>query len=120
MTAPRMSALEQSAAAPAAFVLSADDQRTLARMFLQISHEDLQLLEHAVLGAEFDEVLHRVHRLHGAALTVGAASLAMELESFEKVLREALQIPTDSQARLSRVRLSLRGYQRDQRDGQRR
>ena len=94
----------------AAFELSAADKLTLARMFLDTSREDLQRLSLALQGAELDEVIHRVHRLHGAALTVGASHLVAELESFEKILREGSQIPADSQERLTRLRQALADY----------
>lgn len=115
MKAPRVGGLEGSAQhrpdAPLSFELSPEDKRTLARLFLETSHEDLRLLECALLGAEPGEVLHRVHRLHGAALTVGATPMLAELECFEKVLREAAQIPVDCQERLIRLRQQLVQYQ---------
>ncbi|WP_311970211.1 Hpt domain-containing protein [Pseudomonas baltica] len=115
MKAPWVSGLERSAPdrpdAPGSFQLSAEDKRVLTHMFLETSHEDLQLLECALLGAQPGEVLHRVHRLHGAALTAGATPMLAELESFERVLREAAHIPTDSQERLIRLRQQLAQYQ---------
>jgi HPt (histidine-containing phosphotransfer) domain-containing protein len=93
------------------FQLSAEDKRTLARLFLETSHEDLLKLEHALQADDFDEVLHRVHRLHGAALTMGAMPLVGQLESFERTLHEARQIPADSHERLARLRRDLHDYQ---------
>ena len=97
--------------ASCSFQLSAEDKRTLARLFLETSHEDLLVLEHALQGSDFGEVLHRVHRLHGAALTVGATPLVAQLESFERTLHEARQIPADSHERLARLRRDLHDYQ---------
>jgi HPt (histidine-containing phosphotransfer) domain-containing protein len=96
---------------PAAFELSAEDQRTLMRLFLQTTQEDLQRLERALQDAAPGEMLHRVHRLHGAALTVGATPMIAELEGFEKILQETLQVPADSEARLMRLHERLRDYQ---------
>jgi len=92
---------------PAAFELSPEDKRTLLRMFLDTSEQDLRFLECALRSSDYDEVLHRVHRLHGAALTVGATSLVAQLESFERILCEALHIPADAQARLARLHQHL-------------
>jgi HPt (histidine-containing phosphotransfer) domain-containing protein len=114
MKVPRLPAVERKTqdrpGPPRAFELSAEDKRTLVRLFLESSHEDLRVLEHAMLAGEFDEVLHRVHRFHGAALTVGATPLVAQLESFERILREALQIPADGQARLAHLRQGLQDY----------
>jgi len=102
---------EQMPGASYTFQLSAEDKRTLARLFRETSQEDLLNLEHALQGGDFGEVLHRVHRLHGAALTVGAKPLVTQLESFERILHEARQIPADSQERLARLRQALQDYQ---------
>jgi HPt (histidine-containing phosphotransfer) domain-containing protein len=84
------------------------------KMFLDTSHEDLRLLDEALRGRKTDDALHRVHRLYGAALTVGATSLVSELERFEISMRLALRIPADSQQRLDRLRQNLLDYQRFQ------
>jgi HPt (histidine-containing phosphotransfer) domain-containing protein len=104
-------AVGESPGASYSFQLSAQDKRTLARLFLETSHEDLLKLEHALQGDDFDEALHRVHRLHGAALTVGATPLVAQLETFERTLHEARQLPADSHERLARLRQDLHDYQ---------
>lgn len=96
----------------ATFTLSPEDQLTLNRLFRETCHEDLQLLEQAVQEARFEQVLHRVHRLHGAALTVGAAPLVAILAEFETALRAGGPVPVDPAGRLARLSQALEQYLR--------
>lgn len=95
---------------PGVFELSAEDRKTLLQMFMHEACEDLLHLERALLGGDLPEATHRVHRLYGAALTVGAAPLIAPLENFEQVLRSAGQIPPDSSLRLGQLRQALQDY----------
>lgn len=95
----------------AVFTLSVEDQLTLHRLFVETCHQDLQLLTLALQDAEFDQVLHRVHRLHGAALTVGAAALVAIVAVFEQALRASGQIPADHPRHLAHLRQALEQYQ---------
>lgn len=99
------------ALAPMAFKLSADDQAALQRMFCEISAQDLVGLEQAVSVGDLRQAYYRIHRLHGAALTVGAKTLSRQLGDFEQWLQEARAIPTDASARIQRLRKALEAYQ---------
>lgn len=97
--------------APAAqLALSADDQSSLERMFVDTTQADLQALGLALHHDDVDEVLHRVHRMHGAALTMGVSPLALMLESFETCVRSHQQIPADAEQRLAQLRQGLQDY----------
>lgn len=96
---------------PVAFKLSADDQAALQRMFCEISAQDLVGLEQAVSVGDLRQAYYRIHRLHGAALTVGAKTLSRQLGDFEQWLQEARAIPTDASARIQRLRKALEAYQ---------
>lgn len=95
---------------PGVFELSAEDRKTLLQMFMREACEDLQRLEGALLEGDVDEATHRVHRLYGAALTVGATPLIAPLEDFEQFLRSARQIPPDNALRLMHLRQALHDY----------
>lgn len=92
------------------FELSAEDRKTLTHMFLETTGDDLLRLERGLQRGELDEVIHRVHRLYGAALTVGATALIAQLQIFEQILRGCQQIPADSAVRLGRLREALQEY----------
>lgn len=95
---------------PKVFELSVEDRQILTQMFMREAGADLMHLESALQGGHVEEAAHRVHRLYGAALTVGATALIALLEHFERTLRSTGQIPPDSTSRLAHLHRALQDY----------
>jgi CheY-like chemotaxis protein/HPt (histidine-containing phosphotransfer) domain-containing protein len=61
--------------------------RELLLDFRHVNDADLEVLETAMLRADFEQVLHMAHRIKGAARTVGANRLTHSCERLEQATR---------------------------------
>ncbi|WP_158300875.1 ATP-binding protein [Chromobacterium sp. ATCC 53434] len=86
----------QAAPEPAPAPLSVRQWRQL---FHQSSHDDLASLRQALLQSDPIRARHHLHRLKGAALTIGADELARRTEWLEQLLRQdCLPSPGDGES----------------------
>lgn len=82
----------------------------LRQLFIDSAQGDLQALLQAVKADDAAATLHQVHRLHGAALVVGAQALAAGLDDLEQRLRQEPSLPGDISLRLERIAQALERY----------
>ncbi|WP_434628944.1 ATP-binding protein [Chromobacterium sp. CV08] len=72
--------------------------RQWRQLFQQTSHADLASLRQALLQSDPIRARHHLHRLKGAALTIGADELARRTEWLEQLLRQdSLPSPDDGE-----------------------